>query len=69
MKLNKIVNDTAKFMKQTRKESGITQTELANKTGISQSAICKYEYGMKMPVSHFLKIVNAFGIQVILVKE
>ena len=69
MKLNKIVKDTGKFIKKKRKERGITQTQLSERTGISQSAICKYEYGMKLPVPHFLKIVNVLGITVILVGE
>ncbi len=42
-------NTFAKNIKNLRKESGLTQTELANKIYINKSMISAYEKGTRMP--------------------
>lgn len=41
---------------------GLTQSQLAVKTGVSYSCICKYESGRNMSKENKEKICNAFNI-------
>ncbi len=48
-----------------RKESKITQKELAEKSGIDKSYISRIETGLIQPTfSTFLKLINAMGKQI-----
>lgn len=48
-----------------RRKSGITQEELANRTGITQSIIAKYETGKRnISIENALKIAKALNISV-----
>ena len=40
---------TGKFIKVIRKERGLTQKELAEKTGVSEKAVSKWETGRGFP--------------------
>jgi len=55
---------TLQRMKQARKERGMSQRELAEKTGISNSAIAKYELGnvQDLPINKVKDIANALGV-------
>ncbi len=50
-------------IRQLRKNAGITQHELANKLGVSASAVGMYEQGRREPDNKtLLKICSVFGI-------
>lgn len=52
-------------IKEYRKLKGMTQAELANKTGISLSNISKYESGNRTPKTEYLfKIANALNVSI-----
>lgn len=36
-------------LKQAREAAGLSQTELANKIGVTQAAYCYYEQGLRIP--------------------
>lgn len=47
-----------------RKEAGVTQKELATKTGMKNSYISRVEHGKSdIQLSSFLKILNALGVK------
>lgn len=49
---------------QFREESGISQRQLAKKSGISASAICQYESGKRLPdLKCFIAICNTFKVR------
>jgi transcriptional regulator with XRE-family HTH domain len=53
------------LMRKLRREKGFTQQELAEKTGIGQSYICKIESGdMEPSVKRLGKIAKALGTTV-----
>ena len=50
-------------IKELRKEEGLTQTELANATGLSQSAITAWEVGTNSPTANAIVILaEYFGV-------
>ena len=54
-----------KFIAQCRKKAGLTQMQLAEKLGITDKAISKWERGMAMPdTSIMLKLCDILGISV-----
>ncbi|MDE7379604.1 MAG: helix-turn-helix transcriptional regulator [Clostridia bacterium] len=56
---------TGQFIKQCRKEKGLTQEELAQKLNISPKTISKWECGSGLPeVSLMLPLCNELGISV-----
>lgn len=56
---------TGQIIEQARKEAGMTQTELAEKTGTNKSYISRVESGKTEPkVSTFYRIVSAMGLTV-----
>ena len=53
------------FIQQTRKEHGMTQKELADKLGISDKTVSKWETGKGMPDMDFLiPLCSALDINV-----
>lgn len=50
----------ASTLKQLRKQHGYTQPELAEKLGISRSAVSMYEQGNREPDLNLLKRLSAF---------
>ena len=54
------MNKFAERLKELRSENGLTQTELAKKTGVSQAAIAKWESGDRTPNLDCLIILAKF---------
>lgn len=49
---------------EARKQKGLTQIELAQKTGMSQQMICKFELGKTIPrVDQMVRIIQAIGCE------
>lgn len=44
-------------LKQAREAAGLSQTELANKVGVTQAAYCYYEQGLRIPSLGVAKIL------------
>lgn len=60
-------NDVGLLIRETRNELGITQEELAKKTGISQSSISRIENGSSVPsLSTLKKIGDSIGKRVVI---
>lgn len=56
---------TGKFLSETRKQRGMTQRELAEKIGISDKTISKWECGNSMPdISYLESLCNSLDITV-----
>ena len=54
-----------KFIADCRKEQGLTQAQLAEKIGVSDRAVSKWETGRSMPDSSImLEVCDAIGINV-----
>ena len=54
-----------KFIADCRKEQGLTQAQLAEKIGVSDRAVSKWETGRSMPDSSIvLQVCDAIGINV-----
>jgi len=59
----------ADIIREARKKSGITQSELAKRIGADKAYVSKVEHGRTVPtVSTFYRIVAALGMQVVLIK-
>ncbi len=55
----------AQILLDARKESGMTQSELADKIGADKSYISRIERGLTIPsISTFYRIVSAMGLTV-----
>ena len=55
----------AQILLEARKESGMTQSELAEKIGADKSYISRVERGITIPsISTFYRIVSALGLTV-----
>lgn len=55
----------AQILLDARKESGLTQEELANKIGTDKSYISRVERGLTVPsISTFYRMVSAMGFSV-----
>lgn len=55
----------AQILLDARKESGLTQEELANKIGTNKSYISRVERGLTVPsISTFYRMVSAMGFSV-----
>lgn len=55
----------AQILLEARKESGMTQSELANKIGADKSYISRVERGITIPsISAFYRMVSAMGLRV-----
>lgn len=58
-------NNFAEFLHSLRKEKGMTQSELADKLGISNKAVSKWETGESMPdTSLLVPLSEIFGVTV-----
>lgn len=57
----------AQILLDARKESGLTQSELAEKIGTDKSYISRVERGLTIPsISTFYRMVSAMGLTVVL---
>jgi transcriptional regulator with XRE-family HTH domain len=55
---------TGERIKKVRKQKGMTQKELADKLGITNNSLSRYEIGERQPPVDMLeKIANALGVQ------
>ncbi|MBR7026775.1 MAG: helix-turn-helix transcriptional regulator [Bacteroidales bacterium] len=60
----------AEILRDARKESGMTQSELAERIGADKAYISKVENGHTIPtVASFYRIVSAMGMQVVITKS
>ncbi|HDT6579512.1 TPA: helix-turn-helix transcriptional regulator [Bacillus cereus] len=58
-----IINNV--FLREIRKEKGLTQNQLANLLGLDNTSISKYESGIHSPSLRVLVLyANIFGIQI-----
>lgn len=63
-------NDVGRLIRETRNELGITQQELSERTGISQSSISRIENGSSVPSLVTLKkIGDSIGKRIIITYE
>ena len=68
VKISRKENNIGKYVQQERRKKGITQEKLAEYTGISWSAISRFETGQSMlSVERLLKIVEALDIGIVAV--
>lgn len=59
------MNMIGKNIKEFRKKTGITQTQLADKANVEQTLISRYENGViDPPISRLIAIANALKIEV-----
>lgn len=63
------ITKAGKAIKRLRKIKKMGQVELAQKTGMKQSNICKIEKGSKLSAVDFVKVMKAMGVRVYLVRE
>lgn len=57
---------TGERIKELREKSGMTQTELAEKIGVSKSVISAYEKGIRNPSHKILEsISDIFGVSIL----
>ncbi|MCC2631354.1 MAG: helix-turn-helix domain protein [Patescibacteria group bacterium] len=62
-----LYRDVAGILVDMRSKEGLTQKEMAERIGISQSAIARYESGTYNPTLKFLeKVANATGNKVVI---
>lgn len=62
--MEKKYSNFAQDLRIWRKEAGLTQTELAKKSGISYSSICKYETGERKPKEEQVyRLMDALGFE------
>ena len=57
-----VVNLSSK-LKMMRKQKGLTQLELAKKTGVSESYICQIENGKMISIKKLDKLAKALGCE------
>ena len=54
-----------KFLKELRKEKGLTQEQLAEKLNVSNRSISRYETGNNMPdISLLIEIADIFEVSI-----
>lgn len=59
----------AQIIRNARKESGLTQTEVADRIGADKAYISRVEHGITVPtVSSFYRIISAMGMRVIITR-
>ena len=59
----------AQIIRDARKESGLTQTEVADRIGADKAYISRVEHGITVPtVSSFYRIISAMGMRVIITR-
>ena len=65
-----IINQVALLVRETRKEKGLTQKELGEKIGVSESTVNGYENGKNnITVGKLQQIFQALNEEVMLVKK
>ena len=60
------LRDAGERLRQLRKEAGLTQTELANRVGMRQEALSRFEsgHGTDFSAGRLLKLLHALGFGV-----
>ena len=67
---NHIINNSMISLKQIRKSSNLTQTQLASLLGITQQQYSRYETNTnEIPLKTFLKILEVCNIELKLTKK
>lgn len=56
--------DFSERLKELRAEKGLSQTDLAKQTGISQSAITKWENNVHYPFGQLIVLAKYFDVSV-----
>lgn len=53
----------AERLKELRNEKGLTQNQLAKELGLTHTAICRWESGLRMPTAQAIVIIaKYFGV-------
>lgn len=57
------VPDVARFVREQREREGLTQRQLAERTGLSENSIAKFERGQTLdyPLGRVLRLLRALG--------
>ena len=59
----------AQIIRDARKESGMTQSEVADRIGADKAYISRVEHGITVPtVSSFYRIISAMGMRVVITR-
>ena len=59
----------AQIIRDARKESGMTQSEVADRIGADKAYISRVEHGITIPtVSSFYRIISAMGLRVLITR-
>ena len=59
----------AQIIRDARKESGMTQSEVADRIGADKAYISRLEHGITVPtVSSFYRIISAMGMRVVITR-
>jgi DNA-binding XRE family transcriptional regulator len=67
---NKVKPGLKEFMLYARGSLNITQEEMANRLGIKQNALSRYENGARrVPIDIFLTVAEVMGYEIILKKK
>lgn len=65
------VPDVARFVREQREQKGLTQRQLAERTGLSESSIAKFERGdvPDFPLGRALLLLRALGFRLVLASK
>ncbi|MEM9363659.1 MAG: helix-turn-helix domain-containing protein [Bacteroidota bacterium] len=58
-----IISSLGEMIKSKREELALTQTDLANKTGLNRNTIQKLEYGKNSTLLSLLQVLRYFGLE------
>lgn len=62
--------NTAEAINKIRTDKGVTMQDLSEASGVSISAICRYEKGARTPgVGTFIKLMDALGTDILLAEK
>lgn len=62
--MSEITEQVGQLIREARKAKGMTQKELAEKLGVSEAAVYRYEQGQNFTIETLYKISQVVGITV-----
>lgn len=63
------IEDFGKAVKERRLIMGLTQTQVANKAGVTYQTVLKLEQGGSMNMDKMTAILNALGMQLVITDD